>query len=431
MKTEFRHMGTATAVATAMAILAVLAFGVARSEAYVYWADGSADQISRAENDGSGVKANFLWRTVESPPTLTIDSGPQGPTSNSFPTFGFTAQAGSTVTCSVDQGTPSFGPCSTSTTHVPGALADGVWNFRVKAVNGLGGESNLDREFTVDTVAPDTIIDSHPPALTLNQLVGFEFHSTETGSYFQCRFDDGDWLLCSSPVNTYVNEGPQVFQVRATDGAGNVDPTPASFSFTSDRTGPDATIDSGPEGTIDTDEATFTFSSGESPVQFRCRMDDGDEQDCVSPKTFTGLTNGDHVFEVYAVDQLGNPGLVSETRNFTVNKQVIVDPDPPSNAFSFGRLKLNRKQGSATLQVKTPGAGTVFLVGSPTVAPGLKTVKAKATVVIPVKAKGKAAKTLKKKGKVTLALKVRFTPTGGEVRIKTKTVKLVRSRPRK
>lgn len=101
-------------------------------------------------------------------------------------------------------------------------------------------------------------------------------------------------------------------------------------------------------------------------------------------------------------------------------------PLPPSNNFTFGKVKLNQKKGIATLQVKVPGAGKVVLVGSKTVPGQKKTAKSKATIGLTVKAKGKAAKTLKKQGKVTVKAKVTFTPTGGKAKTKSKTVKLVR-----
>ena len=104
---------------------------------------------------------------------------------------------------------------------------------------------------------------------------------------------------------------------------------------------------------------------------------------------------------------------------------------PPSNAFSFGKIKLNRKKGVATLQVKVPGAGKVLLKGSKTVAKSSKTAKGKATIKLSVKAKGKAARTLKKKGKVKVKASVKFSPTGGAARTKSTSVKLVKKKNKK
>ncbi|MGA7397966.1 MAG: choice-of-anchor Q domain-containing protein [Solirubrobacterales bacterium] len=106
-------------------------------------------------------------------------------------------------------------------------------------------------------------------------------------------------------------------------------------------------------------------------------------------------------------------------------------PDPPSNNFTFGKVKLNKKKGVATVQVKVPGAGKVLLIGSKTVAKASKSAKAKATLSLTVKTKGKAAKQLKKKGKAKVKASFRFTPSGGTAKTKSKTVKLVKKQAKK
>ena len=101
---------------------------------------------------------------------------------------------------------------------------------------------------------------------------------------------------------------------------------------------------------------------------------------------------------------------------------------PPSNKFSFGKVKLDKKKGMATVQVKVPGAGKVLLAGSKTVKKASATARAKATLKIKVKAKGKAAKALKKKGKAKVKAKFTFTPNGGTAAGKSRTIKLIRKK---
>src|SRR5439155_968720 len=59
------------------------------------------------------------------------------------------------------------------------------------------------------------------------------------GSTFQCALDGGGFAPCASP-QTYsaLASGNHTFQVRATDPAGNTDPTPASFTWTVDTAAP-------------------------------------------------------------------------------------------------------------------------------------------------------------------------------------------------
>lgn len=50
---------------------------------------------------------------------------------------------------------------------------------------------------------------------------------------YQCRLDGGEWMACASPMTlTGLARGTHVFQVATLDEAGNVDPTPATFTWT-------------------------------------------------------------------------------------------------------------------------------------------------------------------------------------------------------
>jgi hypothetical protein len=101
-------------------------------------------------------------------------------------------------------------------------------------------------------------------------------------------------------------------------------------------------------------------------------------------------------------------------------------PSPPaiSNLIKVGKLKLNKKAGTATLTVKTPDAGTLTLAGK-----GLKKVvrssKGAATLHLPIKPVGKTKKGLAKTGKAKLALTLTFAPTGGTAKRTPKTVHLL------
>lgn len=81
-----------------------------------------------------------------------------------------------------------------------------------------------------DTTAPETTIakrDVRPG----KRRATLTFRSTEAGA-FLCRLDGRRQANCGSP-KTYANLAPgaHTFKVRAVDGAGNVDQTPATASF--------------------------------------------------------------------------------------------------------------------------------------------------------------------------------------------------------
>lgn len=87
-----------------------------------------------------------------------------------------------------------------------------------------------------DTSPPDTSIsDSSPNGTITTSAATFHFSSSEPDSTFECRLQGADYLGCASPlVVVDLEDGPHTFEVRAIDGALNVDPTPSSRSFVVD-----------------------------------------------------------------------------------------------------------------------------------------------------------------------------------------------------
>jgi hypothetical protein len=80
--------------------------------------------------------------------------------------------------------------------------------------------------------APDTTITSGPPPTTTASSATFQFTATEP-SIFECSLDTAPFAACSSPASyTGLGAGSHTFRVRATDTAGNTDPTPAQQTWT-------------------------------------------------------------------------------------------------------------------------------------------------------------------------------------------------------
>jgi hypothetical protein len=119
----------------------------------------------------------------------------------------------------------------------------------VRAIDRAG---NLDptpasRAWTVNTNAPDTSIISGPSGIVASPDASFAFAATATGSTFECRLDGGAYAGCTSPQGySGLDAGTHTFDVRATDPAGNTDPTPASRSWQVQQT----VISDGFEGAI-------------------------------------------------------------------------------------------------------------------------------------------------------------------------------------
>jgi putative cofactor-binding repeat protein len=99
----------------------------------------------------------------------------------------------------------------------------------------------------------------------------------------------------------------------------------------------------------------------------------------------------------------------------------------PSNALALGKLKKNRKNGTATLTVTLPqpSAGNLTLHGN-----GLKSqtvaINGQALVKLKVAVTGKAKKALRKKGKRRVKIEVTYSPTGNAAATVTRNATLVR-----
>ena len=166
---------------------------------------------------------------------------------------------------------------------------------------------------------PETTISSGPSGPTADATPTFAFASSQAGSSFECRIDNGNFSPCNSPHTTAaLADGEHRFVARAIDPAGNVDQTPARQTFTVDTAAPGTTISSGPLGTITDSTPSFEFSSSETGSSFECRVDSGNFSPCSSPQTTAVLQDGEHTFAVRALDAAGNVDQTPASRRFTV-----------------------------------------------------------------------------------------------------------------
>jgi hypothetical protein len=80
-----------------------------------------------------------------------------------------------------------------------------------------------------------TTIAANPPDPSTSSSSSFSFTSTYPSATFECRMDGGVYSPCTSPkVYAGLSDGSHTFEVRAMDAAGNVDSTPAGYTWTVD-----------------------------------------------------------------------------------------------------------------------------------------------------------------------------------------------------
>jgi hypothetical protein len=145
-------------------------------------------------------------------------------------TFEFTTKlSGAILRCSLD-GAP-FADCTSPVTYL--GMTKKLHTFSVKAIDadGIAGLVAT-RKFTIDQTVPNTKIQSGPFGVTADPRATFRFTSTEPGT-FECSIDSAPYVPCTSPrTYTILTPGPHTFAVRAVDRAGNVDASPATWTWT-------------------------------------------------------------------------------------------------------------------------------------------------------------------------------------------------------
>ena len=265
------------------------------------------------------------------PDTTLAATGPSGTVASSSASFEFSStEAGASFECKLDTG--NWAACSSPKTY--SGLSDGSHTFSVRSTDTAGNvdQSPAARTWTVDTTAPDTTLAGTGPSGTVaSGSASFEF-SSEAGATFECKLDTGNWTACSSP-KTYsaLSDGSHTFSVRAKDGLGNTDASPPARTWTIDTTAPDTTLAAtGPSGTVTSTAATFGFSSDDWSASFECKLDTGNWVTCSSPKAYSGLSDGGHIFYVRAKDAVGNTDATPASRAWTV------DTTPPDTSITAG-----------------------------------------------------------------------------------------------
>lgn len=237
------------------------------------------------------------------PPAPSITSGPTGTTTGDD-SFAFTGESGASFECRLDAG--SWAPCTSPKTY--DVTADGSHTFTVRATDAAGNTSaTTSRTWAVDATPP-TVRTTFPTAGSVHNNTTWPTGcaggasdmcgtATDTGGPITSvevavlRSSTGlywngtgftaaaeTWITATGTTSwslplaaaAFPADGSYVVSVRATDTVGNVS-TPASTTFSIDRTGPAATslsaINRGAiVRRIETgDQLTLTFSEPIAP----------------------------------------------------------------------------------------------------------------------------------------------------------------------
>ncbi|HEX3482182.1 MAG TPA: LamG-like jellyroll fold domain-containing protein [Kofleriaceae bacterium] len=287
-------------------------------------------------------------------PDTRIDQAPDAFSNTGQATFRFSSDdPGATFVCRVDQ--EAAQPCQSPYVRT---LPDGPHSFSVKAVDPAGNSDDTpaERLWTIDTVPPDTILLTGPPAADNSVTAQFTFRSSEDSVSFDCSIDNAGFLPCTSGQSfALAGDGAHSFAVRARDRAGNLDASPAIYAWAVDTRTPDTQILGGPPAASPTTTATFTFVSPDAGAgaTFECSLDGAGFAACSSPQTYSGLKEAAHSFAVRVRDAVGNLDPTPATRSWTVD---LTPPDTAITAGPSGTVPI----ASANLSFTSSEPGSTF-----------------------------------------------------------------------
>jgi arylsulfatase A-like enzyme len=283
--------------------------------------------------------ATRAFSIKETGPDVQVTSAPPAHMKERTATFAFAGgQGATTYQCRLSPVGAGlvpgrWKPCLPAGVTYPN-LSDGVWNFEVRASDGLGGITDPPAAgvFQVDNRGPSMVIDSAPAAATQDTTASFAFHASEaTSGTWTCVVDAGPAEDCTSGTltETALAEGSHTLSVTATDTLGNTR-TSLGYWWTVDLTAPTVNVTGGPPPNWNQPVASFTLAYGAGGVAFDCSIDQV-SLICPFHSAFYGLTDGAHTFQVQSFDAAGNlsdPAVVTWAQD-TVAPITTITSGPP------------------------------------------------------------------------------------------------------
>lgn len=298
----------------------------------------------------------FTIDTTPPPAPVIVTPANNGTVGSATPTFSGNAEPGSTVAVTVDGmqlGTTTADATGAWSFTSPIALVAGPHGVTARSTDTVGnqGPASPSTSFTVDLTVLDTTIVSGPPALSSSSTATFVLTSNKAGASYECDLDSMGFSACPNPASFMsLADGAHTLRVRAVRGA-EVDPTPASVTWTIDTAAPNPPLVTSPTAgaVIGTARPTITGTgtSGDVITVIVDGVTVGTTTvNGVGTWTLTlpsGLSDGSHSVSATARDAAGNLSAASTPVAFTVDTSA---PLPPL--------------------VTSPVAGTTLSSGSPT-----------------------------------------------------------------
>ncbi|MBK5232875.1 MAG: M4 family metallopeptidase [Thermoleophilia bacterium] len=231
---------------------------------------------------------------------------------------------------------------------------------------GDAGQSNADLTVTLNPASGSTV--------TVNYATS-DGTATQPGDYTSSSgtvtFNPGQTATTASvPVTgDTIDETDETFSVDLSSPTNATIADGHGVGTITDDDPPDTFIISGPlEGsTIADSTPSFGFSATQSGSTFECRIDGANFAACSGPVAthtpVSALANGQHTFDVRAVDSAAQADPTPATRTFTVDTFVPVVPKAKTNKVKVSGPKKVKKGKKAIYKVKIRNSGNATATG--------------------------------------------------------------------
>jgi large repetitive protein len=231
----------------------------------------------------------------------------------------------------------SITPAAVQPAHVTGTYTILVANHEDSSP-ATQGTIDIPTGFVLDVAtAPTALIVSGPcsgPIWSVTPtLAQLALAAPDAGSALCGR---GTLAVSFSVQSAPLVDGPYTWTTSLSGSSGPPFLSLAQPTLVIDGTAPETTI-TGTPASPSAPNSSFSFSgsdgTGSGVGGYQCSLDGGAFSACSSPKSYSGLLDGSHHFEVRAVDAAGNADPVAAFFDWTVDAvapETTVDVPPPS-----------------------------------------------------------------------------------------------------
>jgi arylsulfatase A-like enzyme len=279
--------------------------------------------------------ADRSFTVTSNGPAVSLVSHPPPAQTGGDAAFSFSSPlAGATFECRLStlsepapsEPAPGWSGCGATNGATYAALADGAWNFEVRALDPATQTKSQPPAswlLRVDTTGPGFVLAQGPRSSTSSREADLRFVPTEgVSGTTSCRMDGGRALDCSAGRFSVsgLAKGVHTLRVAAHDALGNEGET--FFTWTVDVGAPKARLARYPDPFTTSTIATFRLWSRTDPALFLCTLDGMALMPCDDENVFGPLAEGRHSLVMWGLDAAMN-------RSHALTYRWAVDTIPP------------------------------------------------------------------------------------------------------